>query len=128
MGDARRIASDYFEWWYFDGLLDDGTVVVVWFGDNWLYGSHKRAVDYRTDARRARPTRRVMRTFDDPGSLRERPSRHRDWASPLRRRICKSYAIHVDASRHRRSWGATSCCKSQGRRPTAPQPATIEAG
>src|ERR1700689_491628 len=45
--DGRRtpISSDYFEWWYFDGLLDDGTVVVVWFGDNWLYGSHKRAVN-----------------------------------------------------------------------------------
>src|SRR5258708_30586940 len=39
--DGRRTpqSSDYFEWWYFDGLFDDGTVFVVWFGDNWLYGS-----------------------------------------------------------------------------------------
>src|SRR5713101_8425935 len=30
----------------FDGLFDDGTVVVVLFGDNWLYyGSHKRVVN-----------------------------------------------------------------------------------
>src|SRR5216684_5415778 len=42
--DGRRTpkSSDYFEWWYFDGLFDDGSVFVVWFGDNWLYGSHKR--------------------------------------------------------------------------------------
>src|SRR5260370_32096592 len=35
--DGRRTpqSSDYFEWWYFDGLFDDGTVFVVWFGDNW---------------------------------------------------------------------------------------------
>jgi hypothetical protein len=36
--DGRRTpkSSDYFEWWYFDGLFGDGTVFVVWFGDNWL--------------------------------------------------------------------------------------------
>jgi hypothetical protein len=44
--DGRRTprSSEFFEWWYFDGLLDDGTVVVIWFGDNWLYGSHQRTV------------------------------------------------------------------------------------
>ncbi len=68
--DGRRTpkSSDYFEWWYFDGLLDDGTVVVVWFGDNWLYGSQKRAVDFELTPP-GKPTRRVMRTFDDPGAF-----------------------------------------------------------
>jgi hypothetical protein len=44
--DGRRTqaSADTFEWRYFDGLLDDGTVVVVWFGDNWFYGLHQRAV------------------------------------------------------------------------------------
>src|SRR5260370_37959629 len=39
--DGRRTpkSADTFEWWDFDGLLDDGTVVVVWFGDNWFFGS-----------------------------------------------------------------------------------------
>src|SRR5579863_4436958 len=68
--DGRRTqrSADTFEWWYFDGLLDDGTVVVVWFGDNWMYGSHKRAVDIELTAP-GKPTRRVMRTFDEPGSF-----------------------------------------------------------
>jgi hypothetical protein len=66
--DGRRTpqSSDYFEWWYFHGLLDDGTVVVVWFGDNWLYGTHKRAVDIELTSP-GKPTRHIMRTFDALG-------------------------------------------------------------
>src|ERR1700681_4013401 len=68
--DGRRTAksNDTFEWWYFDGLLDDGTVVVVWFGDNCSYEPHKRAVNVELTAP-GKPTRRVMRTFDEPGSF-----------------------------------------------------------
>src|SRR5260370_36598426 len=68
--DGRRTpkSADTFEWWYFDGLLDDGTVVVVWFGDNWLYGSHNRAVTIELTPP-GEPTRRVMRTFAEPGSF-----------------------------------------------------------
>src|SRR5258708_6197843 len=67
--DGRRTpqSSDYFEWWYFDGLLDDGTVVVVLFGDNWFYGSHKRAVNIDLTPP-GKPTRHIVRTFDDPGA------------------------------------------------------------
>jgi Predicted secreted hydrolase len=44
--DGRRSPQDgrHYEWWYFDGLLDDGTVVVAWIGDNWGYGSGTRNV------------------------------------------------------------------------------------
>src|SRR5258708_8806549 len=65
--DGRRTprSADHFEWWYFDGLLDDGTVVVIWFGDNWFYGSHKRAVTIELTPPR-NPTRPAIRTFDHP--------------------------------------------------------------
>jgi hypothetical protein len=78
--DGRRTpqSSDYFEWWYFDGLLDDGTVVVVLFGDNWLYyGSHKRVVNIELTPP-GKPTRRIRRTFDDPGAFFERPCKCSD--------------------------------------------------
>ena len=68
MGGARRNPRIILSWWYFDGLLDDGTVVVVWFGDNWLYGSAKESREYRLTPP-GKPTRRVMRTFDDPGAF-----------------------------------------------------------
>src|SRR3984893_2472926 len=68
--DGRRTpkTADTFEWWYFDGLLDDGTVAVVWFGDNWFYGSHDRAVTVELTTP-GNPTRRVMRNFKEPGSF-----------------------------------------------------------
>ncbi|MFM2421450.1 MAG: hypothetical protein RL385_6173 [Pseudomonadota bacterium] len=36
--------SDEYEWWYLDGVAEDGTVVVVVFSDNWLPGTHARQV------------------------------------------------------------------------------------
>jgi hypothetical protein len=96
--DGRRTpqSSDTFEWWYFDGLLDDGTVVVVWFGDNWLYGSHKRAVSIELTPA-GKTTRRIMQTFDEPGRF---SSDHADIAIGPHRfeGDLKSYAIHVDAA------------------------------
>jgi hypothetical protein len=42
--------------------------VVIWFGDNWFYGSHKRAVNIQLTPP-GKPTSRIMRTFDDPGAF-----------------------------------------------------------
>ena len=77
--DGRRTpkSADTFEWWYFDGLLDDGTVVVVWFGDNWFYGSHNRAVTIELTPP-GKPTRRVMRTFEELGLPDRLPQDSRD--------------------------------------------------
>ncbi len=62
--DGRRTpqSSDYFEWWYFDGLFDDGTVFVVWFGDNWLYGSHRPGTSFGPSMIRER-SRATMQIF-----------------------------------------------------------------
>lgn len=118
--DGRRTpqSSDYFEWWYFDGLLDDGTVVVVWFGDNWLYGSHKRAVDIELTPP-GKATRRIMRTFDEPGTF------SRDHADivigPHRfEGNLKSYTIHVDA----KETGGLGCDLALRRRVPSYRPAT----
>ena len=39
--DGYRSAklADGFEWWYFDALLEDGTVVVAWVGHHWPPGA-----------------------------------------------------------------------------------------
>jgi hypothetical protein len=96
--DGRRtpISSDYFEWWYFDGLLDDGTVVVVWFGDNWLYGSHKRAVNIELTPP-GKLTRRIVRTFDDPGAFARDQANIQIGPHSFKGNL-QTYAIHVDAT------------------------------
>jgi hypothetical protein len=118
--DGRRTpqSSDYFEWWYFDGLLDDGTIVVVWFGDNWLYGSHKRAVDIELTPP-GKTTRRIMRNFDERGKF---SSDHADIAIGPHsfKGDLKSYAIHVDAA----ETGGVGCDLVLRRRVASYRPAT----
>lgn len=58
-GRHTRPGSDEYEWWYLDGVADDGTVVVVWFGDNWLVGTHTRQVSIEVTAP-GKPTRRAL--------------------------------------------------------------------
>lgn len=124
--DGRRTQSsaDTFEWWYFDGLLDDGTVVVVWFGDNWMYGSHKRAVDIELTAP-GKPTRRVMRTFDAPGSF---ATDHADIEIGPHsfKGDLDTYSIHVNPA----ETGGLGCDLRLRRRVASYRPATgyIEAG
>ncbi len=124
--DGRRTpqSSDYFEWWYFDGLFDDGTVFVVWFGDNWLYGSHKRALNIDLTPP-GKPTRHIVRTFDDPGAF---SSDHADvQIGPHSfKGDLDTYAIHVDAAES----GGVGCDLTLRRRVASYRPATgyIEAG
>jgi hypothetical protein len=124
--DGRRtlISSDYFEWWYFDGLLDDGTVVVVWFGDNWLYGSHKRAVNIELTPP-GKPTRRIMRTFDDPGAFASDQANVQIGPHSFKGNL-QTYAIHVDAT----ETGGVGCDLTLHRRVASYRPATgyIKAG
>ncbi|HTX49413.1 MAG TPA: hypothetical protein VME40_08485, partial [Caulobacteraceae bacterium] len=124
--DGRRTQSsaDTFEWWYFDGLLDDGTVVVVWFGDNWMYGSHKRAVDIELTAP-GKPTRRVMRTFDAPGSFATDSADIKIGPHEFKGDL-DTYSIHVDPT----ETGGVGCDLTLRRRVVSYRPATgyIEAG
>jgi hypothetical protein len=124
--DGRRTQSsaDTFEWWYFDGLLDDGAVVVVWFGDNWFYGSHKRVVDIELTPP-GKPTRKIMRTFEAPGSF---AADHADIEiGPHRfKGDLDTYSIHVDPA----ETGGIGCDLTLRRRVASYRPATgyIEAG
>jgi hypothetical protein len=124
--DGRRTpqSSEYFEWWYFDGLLDDGTVVVVWFGDNWFYGSHKRAVSIELTPP-GTPTRRIMRTFDDPGSFSIDHANIQIGPHSFKGDL-QTYSIHVDAT----ETGGVGCDLVLQRRVASYRPATgyIEAG
>jgi hypothetical protein len=124
--DGRRTArsADTFEWWYFDGLLDDGTVLVIWFGDNWFYGSHKRAVSLEL-TRAGKPTQRIMRIFDEPGSF---SADHADIkiGPHLFKGDLDTYTIHVDAV----ETGGVGCDLTLRRRVASYRPATgyIKAG
>jgi hypothetical protein len=124
--DGRRTpqSPEYFEWWYFDGLLDDGTVVVVWFGDNWFYGSHKRAVDIELTPR-GKPTRRIMRTFDIPGAFSRDQANIQIGPHSFKGDL-QTYTIHVDAT----ETGGVGCDLVLRRRVASYRPATgyIEAG
>jgi hypothetical protein len=124
--DGRRTvhSPDTFEWWYFDGLLDDGTVVVVWFGDNWFYGSHKRAVSVELTTP-GKPTRRIMRTFDEPGSFSSDSVDVKIGPHEFKGDL-DTYSIHVDPA----ETGGVGCDLTLRRRVASYRPATgyIEAG
>ncbi len=124
--DGRRTpkSADTFEWWYFDGLLDDGTVVVVWFGDNWFFGSHNRAVTMELTPP-GKPTRRVMRTFEEPGSFSSESADIKIGPHQFKGDL-DTYSIHVDST----ETGGVGCELTLRRRVAAYRPATgyIEAG
>jgi hypothetical protein len=124
--DGRRTpkSADTFEWWYFDGLLDDGTVVVVWFGDNWFYGSHERAVTVELTAP-GKPTQRVMRTFEEPGSFSSDSADIKIGPHQFKGDL-DTYFIHVDPA----ETGGVGCDLTLRRRVASYRPATgyIEAG
>jgi hypothetical protein len=124
--DGRRTpkSAGTFEWWYFDGLLDDGTVVVVWFGDNWFYGSHERAVTIELTPP-GKPTRRVMRTFKEPGSFSSESADVKIGPHQFKGDL-DTYFIHVDPAQT----GGVGCDLTLRRRVASYRPATgyIEAG
>ena len=124
--DGRRTpkSADTFEWWYFDGLLDDGTVMVVWFGDNWFYGSHDRAVTVELTTP-GNPTRRVMRNFKEPGSFSTDRADIKIGPHQFKGDL-DTYFIHVDPV----ETGGIGCDLTLRRRVPSYRPATgyIEAG
>jgi len=72
--DGRRSPqeSSSYEWWYFDGLLDDGTVIVAWLGDNWGYGTGTRNVSLEITPP-GKATRKYYKAYAEAGSYsRER--------------------------------------------------------
>jgi hypothetical protein len=118
--DGRRTpqSSEFFEWWYFDGLLDAGTVIVVWFGDSWLYGKHKRTVSIEVTPPGG-PTRKVLNDFDDAGTFaRDHAAIH--IGSHSLEGDLDNYSIHVDAA----AAGGVGCDLQLHRRVPSYRPAT----
>ena len=118
--DGRRTtpSPENFEWWYFDGLLDDGTVVVVWFGDNWLYGSHKRVVNIELTLP-GQKTRRIKRTFDEPGAFSTTSADIAIGPHTFKGDL-DTYSIHVEAN----ETGGLGCDLVLQRRVPSYRPAT----
>jgi len=118
--DGRRTtpSPENFEWWYFDGLLDDGTVIVVWFGDNWFYGSHKRAVNIELTLP-GQTTRRIRRTFDEPGAFSTTSADIAIGPHTFKGDL-DTYTIHVDAN----ETGGLGCDLILQRRVPSYRPAT----
>jgi hypothetical protein len=67
-GRRSRADTDDYEWWYLDGVAKDGTVVVVVFGDNWLPGTHTRAVTLDVTPP-GQPTRHASFVTAEPGAF-----------------------------------------------------------
>ncbi len=118
--DGRRTvpSPENFEWWYFDGLLEDGTVLVVWFGDNWLYGTHKRAISIALTLP-GQPTRQIMRTFDEPGIFSTTGADVKIGPHTFKGDL-DTYSIHVDAN----ETGGLGCDLLLKRRVPSFRPAT----
>ncbi len=118
--DGRRTipSPENFEWWYFDGLLEDGTVLVVWFGDNWLYGTHKRAISIALTLP-GHPTRQIMRTFDEPGTFSTIGADLKIGPHTFKGDL-DTYNIHVDAN----ETGGLGCDLVLQRRVPSFRPAT----
>ena len=68
---------------------------MVWFGDNWLYGSHKRALNIDLTPP-GKPTRHIVRTFDDPGAFSSDHANVQIGPHSFKGDL-ETYAIHVDA-------------------------------
>jgi hypothetical protein len=60
--------SAHYEWWYFDGHLDDGTTIVAWFGDNWPNGIHKRVVSLEITPP-GEKTRSILKEYKEAGTF-----------------------------------------------------------
>jgi hypothetical protein len=118
--DGRRTEGrpEDFEWWYFDGLLDDGSVVVIWFGDNWFYGSHKRAISIDITPPGGKP-RRLMKTFEEPGTFARDHADVRIGPHRFEGDL-KTYRIHIDAAQ----FGGTGCNLVLRQRIASYRPAT----
>jgi hypothetical protein len=96
--DGRRTiaGSGDYEWWYLDGIAQDGTVVVIVFSDNWLPGTGTREVSIEVTPP-GRPTRRESFVSDQPGSFSLERADVRIGASRFEGDLAH-YRIHVDPS------------------------------
>ncbi|MCP4500052.1 MAG: hypothetical protein GY822_08835 [Deltaproteobacteria bacterium] len=95
--DGRRKTNEpeAYEWWYLDAVLDDGGVVVVWFGDNWLTPNKRKISIEYTPA--GGETRRETCITEEPGSFSTESADTRIGKSFFRGDL-DDYRVYVDSS------------------------------
>ncbi len=93
-GRHTQPGSDEYEWWYLDGVAQDGTLVVVWFGDNWLVGTKTRQVAIEVSPP-GKPTRSARYLTHDPGEFSREAADVRIGLNRLAGNL-ERYEIHLD--------------------------------
>ena len=62
----KKVGGDNYEWWYFDGMLDDGTIIVAIMGENYVTPDRYVILEITPPAQE---TRKVLKSYKEAGQF-----------------------------------------------------------